>query len=185
MQTKNDDKWNKNILYKAGRFLLVLYAAGMLGTLGLSRSSWPAFVGIALFTCFFLKYTDDIDKNVYDSYQKRHTIIFAIICGIILLLGLDFMCRRSEIKIPVIELLISMPGMIILIHRGSMLTGFWGGICPEDKNGFQSRKQVGLYVAVCSYLDGLFFGFPEYVSRNFELRYTGTIRGSSKFKWIQ
>lgn len=117
-------KLRKNIIYKIIRFFLVLYAVGMLDTLGLYRSSWPAFVGMVLFTGIFLKYTNDIDKNTYESYQNKYTIIFTIIFVIILLLGICWrICWRFGTTILMIELLISIPGMFILIYRSCLLAG--------------------------------------------------------------
>lgn len=76
-----------NIIYKVGRFLLVMYAVGLIGPLGLQRASWSAFVGMIFFTWIFLNYTDGIDKNTYDLYQRKYTIIFTLIILILLLGG--------------------------------------------------------------------------------------------------
>lgn len=88
MAIKVDETQRSNIIYRTGRFLLVMYAMGLFVTLGLQRASWPAFVGIVFFTWIFLNYTDNIvDKRVYDSYQKKYTTIFTFIFGILLLGG--------------------------------------------------------------------------------------------------
>lgn len=144
MAIKVDETQRSNIIYRTGRFLLVMYAMGLFVTLGLQRASWPAFVGIVFFTWIFLNYTDNIvDKRVYDSYQKKYTTIFTFIFGILLLGGVNYLCRRSEMTVSVVEVLISIPGMILLVYRSCLLISKLGELGQKVRIDARAKSKWG------------------------------------------
>lgn len=127
MYKKYENKWNKSIIFKVIRYVLVLYAIKTLGLLGYNASSLLTFVGILLFTWFFLDYTNEMVECTYDSKQKKYIIFFSIFFEFILLLGTDYVYRKSNIKISILQLMVLVPGIYILVYRSGLLINIVGG----------------------------------------------------------
>lgn len=125
MQIKSIERYNNNRIYRVIRYLMVLVAVQVISVLGV-RSSWPATIGMLLFTWLFLNYTDGLELSNYNSGIRKYTTIFTLIFEIIMVFGLNYACRTYGIGFSAMNVIISLPGMYILIYRVLLLFNLGG-----------------------------------------------------------
>ena len=127
MQIKSIEQYSNNRICRVIRYLMVLVAVQVISVLGV-RSSWPVTIGMLLFTWLFLNYTDGLEQSNRNSAIRKYTIIFTLIFEIIMVLGLNYTCRTYGIELSAMNVIISLPGMYILIYRIHLLFNIGGGI---------------------------------------------------------
>lgn len=122
-------KVDRNIIYKIVRYVLVLYTVKVFGLLGMGGVSSLAFVGMLLFTWFFLDYTNKVVKSgMIDSCRRKYTICFSIIFELILFGGIDYTYRKSDVKMSITQMMVLLPGIYMLVYRTGLLSNLFGGV---------------------------------------------------------